>query len=459
MKILQVIHGFHPYNVAGTEVYTYNLCQELAKKHKLAVFYRVDDLDLKEYTIKYNKLDILDIFTINNTFRLYNSFEMTYRNDAIAEKFGWVLDQSKPDIIHIQHLLYLSTKIVEETIKRRIPMVFTLHDYWLICPQGQLLKNSMYPCNGEDNFECINCILYQLSIKEHAISAYYFLKNFVPEYFVQLFKNIYLGYSKASFLTKKKALNLIEERITHMKNICSEVDLFISPSQFLRRKFIEFGIPKDKIIILPYGFNLNNFKNFKKTSSDKLRFGFIGNLLLAKGVHILIESFNKIKNDSVELRIYGRVMSYKGMLCNYLRYIKKITKNKNIKFMGDFDYKRIAEIFGQIDVLVVPSIWYENSPLVIQEAFATKTPVIASNVGGIPELIKDGINGFLFEPNNSEDLYRKINLIIENPNLLGEIRQNIKPPKSIEENAKEIEEIYNKLIDISISKSCCLLQA
>jgi glycosyltransferase involved in cell wall biosynthesis len=230
-----------------------------------------------------------------------------------------------------------------------------------------------------------------------------------------------------------------------MKDIYSKVDLFISPSQFLRRKFIEFGIPEDRITLFPYGFNLENFGNLQKVFSDKLRFGFIGNLLPAKGTHILIEAFNKIKNYNVELRVYGQVNSYKGILGNYLKYLKKISKNKNIKFMGRFDYKDVGEIFKEIDVLVVPSIWYENSPLVIQEAFATKTPVIASDIGGIPELIDDGVNGLLFDPNDSDDLYKKINLIIENPSLIEEIRQNIKPPKSIEENAKEIEKIYNKL--------------
>lgn len=445
MKILQTIHGFLPYSIAGTEVYTFNLSQELAKRHKVFVFSRMNDLHMKEYTVSQTSLNSLEIFTINNTFRLYNSFEMTYKNEVIAEKFGSILDQIKPDIVHIQHLLYLSGKIIEEIKKRRIPIVFTLHDYWLICPQGQLLKNNKEICNDK-YLECINCVLHQLSIKKNIFNAYYFLKELIPGSLFQLIKNFYLGYSKFIFLTKEKANNLIEARTVYMKDICSKVDLFISPSNFLKNKFIEFGIPQDKIIFLPHGFNLENFKKLQKTSSPKLRFAFIGNILPAKGVHMLIECFNKIKNDNVELKIYGKAISYKSELRNYLKYIKKIIKSKNIKFMGGFDNRNIAKIFEEIDVLVVPPIWYENSPLVIQEAFAAKTPIVASDIGGISELINHNVNGFLFKPNDVNDLYEKINLIIKKPNLIEEIKQNINPPKSIKKNAEEISNIYEDLL-------------
>ncbi len=446
MKILQVVHSFPPYNTAGTEVYTYNLCQELVKKHKVFVFHRVNDLHLAEYALNHRQLDGLEVFSISNTFRLCGSFEATYKNNVIAKKFGWILDQIGPDIVHIQHVLYLSANIIEEVKKRNIPVLFTLHDYWLLCPQGQLLKNDISACNKKNSLECVGCIFHQLSIKKNIFKAYYFLRKYTPGYLVQLAKNSYLNYCRFSSLAKIRAINLIEERIAYMKAISSRVDLFISPSQFLKRKFIEFGIPEEKIGLLLCGFNLGNFRDFQKMASSKLRFGFIGNLLPAKGAHILIESFNKIKNSNAELRIYGQASSYKGILGNYLKYLKKITRNKNIKFMGGFDNKDVAKIFEEIEVLVVPSIWYENSPLVIQEAFLSKTPVIASRIGGIPELIEEGVNGFLFTPGDTSDLKEKLEYIIGNPEVINKFKNNLPKIKSIEENAREIEEIYETLI-------------
>jgi glycosyltransferase involved in cell wall biosynthesis len=446
MRILQVIHSFPPHNFLGTEVYAYHLCKELAKRHHIFIFHRVNELGKKDYEIYHNNYDGLEVYAINNTFKNYNGFEAVYKNEGISNKFSTIIDQIKPDIVHIQHLLYLSTSIINEIKKRHIPIVFTLHDYWLICPQGQLLKSNFNICDNNDYSECINCILYQLSIKKNIFNYYYYLKKFVPESLLQLIKRNYFNYAKASFLSQEEAFRQINKRAKHIKDICANIDLFIAPSEFIRNKFIEFGVSEDKIIFSGYGFNLDNFKDTQKIPSDKIRFAFIGNIMPAKGIHYLIDAFNKIKNDNVELRIYGRVMSYKAILENYLNYIKKIVKNRNIKFMGGFDNKDVANIFRQTDVLIVPSIWHENSPLVIQEAFATGTPVIASRIGGIPELIEDGINGILFEPNDVADLCRKIVMFIENPSLIEEIKRNIKLPKSIGENAREIENIYEELL-------------
>jgi glycosyltransferase involved in cell wall biosynthesis len=371
---------------------------------------------------------------------------MTYKNKTIAEKFGMLLDQINPDIVHIQHLLYLSADIIEETRKRNIPIVFTLNDYWLICPQGQLLKIKMDVCDMHSCSECADCILYQLSIKKNVLSSYYLLKRYLPENLIRLAQNIYLQCSKLSFLSKNKIDILIKERIIYMKDICSKIDLFISPSEFLRNKFIEYGIKENQIVYLKHGLNSGGLRILPKKPYNKLRFGFIGNLMPAKGVHVLIESFNKIKNENAELRIYGRNLSYKSIMGNYLKYVMKIAKNNNIRFMGGFDNGRIGEILSEIDILIVPSIWYENSPLVIQEAFACKTPVIASNIGGIPELINDGMNGLLFKPNDVEQLCESIKSVIEHPRLIEALKQNIEPPKTIEQNAKEIENVYKELL-------------
>ncbi len=101
---------------------------------------------------------------------------------------------------------------------------------------------------------------------------------------------------------------------------------------------------------------------------------------------------------------------------------------------------------ANIDVLLVPSIWLENAPLVIQEAFLSKTPVIASRIGGIPELVTDGINGLLLNPGDIKDLKEKIEYIIRNPEVIKKFKESIPEVKSIEENAKEMEEIYIRLI-------------
>jgi len=447
MKILQVSHSFLPFNFAGVEVYTYNLSKELSKKHKVYLFYRINDLQAKEYAIFHSNLNGLEYYAINNTFRKYESFESTYRNRNVDEKFSYILEVIKPDVVHIQHLLYLSVSIIEEIKRKKIPIIFTLHDYWPICPQGQLLKNDYVICENDNCSECIDCVLHQLSIRKNVFKYYYIIKSILPDFLLRFIMNNYFSLIKNLSLDEKVLLKKIEERKRYINEVLSTVDIFVSPSKFLKDKFVRVGIPQDKIIVNKFGFNLNEFKNFKKVPSEKIRFAFIGSILPAKGIHILIEAFNKIKDESLELKIYGNFSSYKGFLRDYFKYIKKIVRNKNIKFMGGFDNRYILDIFKEIDILVLPSIWPENSPLVIQEAFATKTPVIASNIGGIPELIDDRVNGLLFKAGDSDALYTIIELIKNNTSILDELRKNISLPKDIKTNALEIENLYKSLLN------------
>src|SRR5579862_3384773 len=162
MKILQVIHTFPPISQAGSEIYTFNLSKELAKHHELFVAYRVADANRPEYDVQRGKYEGLGIWTINNTFRNFKSFEDTYRNDEIAARFGKFLDEIRPDVVHFQHVTCLSTTCVHEAKKRKIPVVFTLHDYWLICPRGQFVKRDLTLSEEQDDVSCVQCMAYQL---------------------------------------------------------------------------------------------------------------------------------------------------------------------------------------------------------------------------------------------------------------------------------------------------------
>ena len=166
MRILQVVHSFPPHNMAGTEIYTYNLSKELSKKSEVFVFYRVNDFKKREYELDYDKFNGFNIVTINNTFRFCDSFEKFYKNDIIAQQFAEVMDKIKPDIVHIQHLIFLSTTIIDKIKKRGIPIVFTLHDYWLICPQWHFLKKDLSICDNSAISQCLDCLGQQLCIKK-----------------------------------------------------------------------------------------------------------------------------------------------------------------------------------------------------------------------------------------------------------------------------------------------------
>jgi glycosyltransferase involved in cell wall biosynthesis len=445
MRILHIVHSFVPYTMAGTEVYSYNLTREQARRHKVFIFFRINNTKEREYSLAHKSFDALESYAINHTFRACSSFSETYRDDIIDTKFSALLDKIKPDIVHIHHLVFLSCGIVKEIKKRGIPIVYTLHDYWLICYRGQLIKDDLTICNGYSVNQCWNCLKYLLSIRKHSMYLYSILKKRIPVHLLGLLKRVHL------FVANPKEDELKDWKET-LELTRSKIDLFLAPSRFIRKKFIEYGLPEDKILNSPYGLDYRNFTALTKQESPVLRFGFMGTLLPMKGLNILISAFKEIKNKDTELVIYGKLFSYSGFESYPNRLKSNIGRDNRIKLKGGYDNKDIGKILSNIDVLIVPSLWLENAPLVIQEAFLSRTPVIASRIGGIPELVTDGVNGLLFNPGDAKDLQRKIQYIIDNRDILRKFSENIPKIKDIEDNAKEIEEIYVNLINKKVLK-------
>ena len=426
MNVLKIIHCFPPESMTGSEIYACNLSKTLSKDHKVSVFYRINNRNFKEYKVIKDRHNGFDVYKINNTLRHYRSLQGIYKNKEIEKRFSEFLDEVRPDIVHIHHLLFLSIDIIDEIKKRNIPIIFTLHDYWLVCPRGQLLKNNLKVCDKPMDSNCTFCLASGLNLRN-------FLRKLVR-------------FSMRGGFLKNKGMDI--------KEIFEKVNLFISPSRFLRGRFIEFGMPPEKIIYSDNGMDLSLFKDIKKTRSDKVRFGFIGTLIPSKGVHVLIKAFNRIKGNKAALKIYGKAPNNNGIF-DYHDRIKGMARgNRNIRFTGAFHNKDVARIFSEIDVLVFPSIWPENSPLTIQEAIITKTPVVASDIGGIPEMVKDGVNGLLFTPGDIYDLRQKLEYIIQNPNFLHRWREGIPEVKDIEDNARELEKIYSSLLKLRQETIC-----
>ncbi len=121
-------------------------------------------------------------------------------------------------------------------------------------------------------------------------------------------------------------------------------------------------------------------------------------------------------------------------------------EEKRIEFCGHFKNELIGEVLSKIDVLIVPSVWYENTPLVIYSAFASGTPVIATNLGGMSEVVHDGVNGLLFEKGDSAGLGKLLDMIVNDRSLLDKLAKNIVPPASISEYADAVENVYTEVL-------------
>ena len=423
MKILKIIHGYPPLYNAGSEVYSQSICDELSKKHKIVIFAREEnpyEQDLKIRTVKQHKN--LTIYFINKRIDKDN-----YRNDNVDRKFAEILKTHKFDIAHIGHLNHLSTGIIDELKKQNIPIVFTLHDFWLMCPRGQFLQRNY----EQDNF-------YQLCDKQEdkkcALNCY---------------NHYFSGQSEDFERDKTFWTSWINTRMKETKSIIDKVDIFIAPSKYLMNRFInDFEVPRSKIVYLDYGFPTHYLQPVEHKENDIFTFGYIGTHIPSKGINLLIKAFSLIKENAV-LKIWGRT---KGQSTNALKKLAEKSKNK-IEFCGEYINHNLAtDVFSKVDCIVVPSIWGENSPLVIHEAQACKIPVITADFGGMKEYVEHQKNGLLFKHRDVNDLFQKMLFAIKNPEKMSELGRigylysKTGEVPNIAEHCNELTKIYKELL-------------
>lgn len=387
MHILKIIHGYPPHYNAGSEVYSQSITNQLSKKHRVSVFTREENPYTKDFEIRHEtKSDNLNIYYVNNP-----QGKDGYRHKAIDDNFRKLISQLKPDIAHIGHLNHLSTGIIDELNKFKIPIVFTLHDFWLMCPRGQFLtrsigkQNNNQLCSSQDHKKCATSC-YQVYFSGREEEEQQDIDNWS---------------------------NWVERRMQETKAIIDKVDLFIAPSKYLQNRFVsEFNIPEKKITYLDYGFPTEYLKPpIKAPEKEEYTFGYIGTHIPAKGINQLIEAFKKVESTAT-LKIYGRE---KGQSTLALKAMASSSKNK-IVFMGEYmNHNLVRDVFSQVDCIIVPSIWGENSPLVIHEAQACKIPVISADYGGMKEYVAHMKNGLLFKHRNVDSLAEQLNVAVDNP--------------------------------------------
>lgn len=424
MHILKIIHGYPPNYNAGSEVYSQSICNELSKHHKVSIFTREENPYAPCFNIRKQQVNAnLTIYFVNNP-----QGKDGYRHKQMDDNFANLVKELKPDIAHIGHVNHLSTGLIEELNKLKIPIVYTLHDFWLMCPRGQFLTRSI---GKENNFQ----LCEKQDDKKCAIDCY---------------KVYFSGREENEASEIEYWSSWIHQRMLETKSFINKVDLFIAPSHYLRNRFInDFGVPENKIIFLDYGFPIEYLTQTEKSEEKTtFTFGYIGTHIPAKGVNLLIEAFKQIETPA-KLLIWG----YKDeQSSNALRELAKNSKNP-IEFRDKYINQNLAnEVFSRVDCIVVPSIWAENSPLVIHEAQACKVPVITANFGGMKEYVQHLVNGLLFEHRNVNSLTEQMQFAIANPEIMKELgkrgylySEDGSVP-NIQDHCKELEKLYQQII-------------
>jgi glycosyltransferase involved in cell wall biosynthesis/MoaA/NifB/PqqE/SkfB family radical SAM enzyme len=440
MRILLVIHGYPPRYNAGSEVYTQSLARALADRHEVRVFARYED----PFAEHYAPADETDPGDARIHLRIVNNPESRdrYRHADIDAALSRMLDEFQPDVVHVNHVSHLSTSMLAVVAKRGIPLVYTLHDFWLMCPRGQFMQRTSgvgeepYPqCDGQDDRKC-------------AQKCY-------PLYFS--------GSPDEWEADTSRWAAWVGERMRHVREVTSLVDSFIAPSQHvLSRHRDDFGIPAAKLAYLDYGFDLDRLTGRLRQPDNAYVFGYIGTHTPAKGIHQLIEAFGRLKGGPL-LRIWGRPREpYTASLRRMAAALPDGTAAR-VEWMGEYQNERIIpDVFNRVDSIVVPSIWTENSPLVIHEAQHARVPVITADVGGMSEYVRHEVNGLLFKHRDAEAMAAQMQRLIDDPGIGTQLAQRgylfseSGDVQSISTHAAQVEAVYKRARD---AKHAALLDA
>jgi glycosyltransferase involved in cell wall biosynthesis/MoaA/NifB/PqqE/SkfB family radical SAM enzyme len=402
MKILKVIHGYPPHFMAGSEVYTANLVRELAKNSTVAVFTGVENLFDEPYRVTDSREGDVLVRRINKPRRDY-TFKDKYLDSRVDEAFRQMMRDFQPDVVHVGHLSHLSTNLVAIARQEfRVPVVFTIHDFWMFCFRGQLVEPRFGPCSGPSVAKCFEC-------------------------------------AKHSFKDWMTEREIVEYR-DHMARVIDLVDLFLAPSRTVERFFLEQGVPRGKVVFSPYGFETGRIGSREpRAQADRsVRFGFLGRVIPVKGVALLVRAFRKV-TGAATLTIHGELNGQRS-------FIEELRAgDARVALAGPYRNEDVGTVLADLDVVVVPSIWRENSPLVIQEAQLAGLPVVASDAGGMAELVEHGKNGYLFPLGDEEALARTLQEIVDRPEHLETLEVDAARVRGIEDDARACLEHYRAL--------------
>jgi GT2 family glycosyltransferase/glycosyltransferase involved in cell wall biosynthesis len=445
MRVLLVVHGYPPRASGGTELYVAQLARELAAQGEaVTVLAREADPERGELAVRHEVLDRVPTVLLNNTYRSCASFADSYDSPEVTAVVAQVLDAVRPEVAHVHHLTGLATGLVDELGRRGVPVLMTLHDYWLMCHRGQLLDVTLKPCAGWERCgaACGGVQAGAGAVSFAGARALRAVEGRLPRT-GRLLRGA--GSAVLGRLSRASAGDAMVERARHMRALAAGVHRFLAPSQALLERFAAWGIPRSRLQSTELGADPRPFAGLQRAASRTLRLGFLGSLLPSKAPHVLLEALAMLPAGATSVDLVGEPASYHGD-DSYRAVLSRYRGAAGVRWHGAVPQREVPSLLAGLDVLVVPSVWPENSPCVIREAFLAGLPVVASSVGGIPEMVRDGVDGLLVPPGDAGALAAALRRLVDDPALLAHLRAGVPKVRTITEDASSVRGHYRDLV-------------
>ncbi len=345
----------------------------------------------------------------------FSSFDWFYgtspNKEVYTKYFQEFLEAYQPDVVHFQHTLFFGYDLIRHT-RNVLPdavIVYTLHEYLPICHrQGQMVRTEHRNgelCHEESPRRCHECF------PEISPQAFFMRKRFIQ---------------------------------SHL----SLVDLFLAPSHFLLERYVDWGITREKIRFEEYGRQQIDWKE-PEDERPRNRIGFFGQFNFFKGVHVLLEAMKILVENECDAHLWLHGANLELQPEDFRNRLESLIEEtqENVTLVGRYDHAALSKLMANIDWVVVPSIWWENSPLVIQEAFLHGRPVICSDIGGMAEKVIDGVNGLHFRAGDPHSLADVLRRVVGSPDLWKTLHDKRPEIYSTEDAAVNISSMYLELLN------------
>lgn len=449
MRIALLVHAYPPGRLGGTELYAEGYARALVRAgHEVFVFAAVKDVDRADLSVRRETRHGVHICWFTNNLFL-EDFRATYDRPAVEPAFAEFLREAKPDLLHVMHVADLSATLLKVAKAAGIPVGMTLHDYWFTCPRwGQRFHPDLTICETIEPRKCAECVTRMpWRQPKGASSAARLLRGLkstvgidlttVAKSTLRRLRRRSTAVPKAPAAELRRLEEVLVERPEFLRReLVPHVDLFLAPSRFLASEMARFGIAKERLVVARLGIDAADLRGMERTPSPKLRVAFHGSVMRSKAPHLLLEAWGKLP----EAARWRGTLTIRGAQRDpvYGEEIGKLASACGAAIEPEFGRAALPAKLRQTDLLVVPSIWWENSPLAILEALAARVPLLVSELGGMAELVEEGAGGYRFRPADSDDLARRLARFLEDRALLDACVAKPILVRSVDEDAREL---------------------
>lgn len=452
MRILQIANGYPPAARGGVETYTQTLAGALAARgHEVEVFCRVSALREPEYAVHHERVDGIVVRRVVNDLTDTTQFADHYRNHRFDVLLQQHLVEFKPDVVHVQHCLGLSATLLPVVHEQGLPFIVTLHDFWYVCPRANLFKADRTLCTGpQETVDCVRCLgglpLGRLTFLRRWPVYKMIIARLPASLTHRVQRSLMPGTAQPLAITQKRAVHAaqVSHRTETLLGWLRLADQCFTPSDFVKAVYVRYGLAAEAISVLPLGVNRVTPAARRGEQNPVLTVVYAGSLQYHKGPDILIRAVQSLADLNWRLLLFG----YGDPADPFLTEVHALAADDpRIEFRPPFDQVALPQILAEADIVVVPSRCHETFSLIAREALLAGVPVVASQLGALPEIVTEAVNGYLVPPGDVGELAGAISRASKRLSSLRAGTQLRMAAPTLDEHVSALEFVYARALE------------